>query len=101
MRYMMRKYEYDGLQDIVDRRTLLQLQKLGIITLVFRTQTTFSIDNLGTHLIQELTIVANDYHGYILITQECLEPFHAFEIKVICGFIKKQNIGICVCFGCV
>ena len=68
--------------------------------MIFRTKPPLGIDDLRTNLIQKFTIVTDDHHRYILITQERLQPFDALEIEVVRGFIKEEDIRICVC-ACV
>ena len=45
-----------------------------------------------SHIIQELTVVGNEYKGTTIILQISFEPFNTLNIKMVGRLVKKKDI---------
>ena len=52
------------------------------------------IGNMGTYLIQKMTIMRNDDHGGIAFVQHIFQPANRIDVEVIGRFVQQQNIRI-------
>lgn len=72
----------------------LKLQKTAVVTGVAHSNATVCIDNSGAYSVQELSVVANNDHGEVLVLKEALQPLHALHIQVVCWLVEKKNIWV-------
>ena len=56
--------------------------------------TVVQIRHVSTHRVQEVTVVRNDDHGAVTLTQRFLQPADSIDIQVVGRFVEQQNIWI-------
>ena len=49
---------------------------------------------MGTYPVHKVPVVGNHNHSIAKIIEELLEPGDGFEVKVVCRFVKQQNVGV-------
>ena len=52
------------------------------------------MDNLGCSLSEKVLVVRNEKDGSETVADEVFQPSQSFEIKVIRGLVKKENVPI-------
>ena len=52
------------------------------------------VDGMGTHGVEEVTVVAHHEHGVFEVAEVFLQPGHGLHVEVVGGLIEQQVVGV-------
>jgi len=49
---------------------------------------------MGADIVEEVTVMADDQYGSVIVHEEVFQPYNAGKVEVVGGLVEKNDVGI-------
>ena len=73
---------------------LLLLQPPRVVAFVGDAPSSVEFQDPSGHVVEEIAVVSDGYHGARIVAQSAFQPGHRFGVKMVGRLIEEQQVGL-------